>query len=177
MSKSYNVFLRSYYRTSGTSNNAYYNIPWETILPPEYSLFSVKCRFISEDFVFDNTIDDRTCEVRIDIGAGTRTYDTKTNSTNLLIHHTYINGTYTKTSITGTASTTVWGCYSDIYDSPNHIVYRPREQIINVKLIEFNTTLGQGTLDTLLTINSLSASPDYSLILEFTPIEENKLIQ
>jgi hypothetical protein len=165
--ETYNVLISSKNKISGNNNNAYFNVPWDTILDDHYRMYLVSTTFTSRSGLFvDGTYSSvdkwfGSAKLSIDLQCSSQVYDTqRQGASNLFgcisrLHDTSVGSSIMKASL---------------LDIPPRTISMPSSGFVNVAItdmddVPFVDTTSSNTLDT--------DMPDWVLQLSFVPIESS----
>ena len=159
--KTYTLVLRSVNKTSGTNSNASFVINWERLLPPEYQEFNVKVSMMTEAIEYNPTLDPSAIEARIFLG---KVSLQDTSNIDCLVHHCRVN------NLLNNSSTTTYANFESFNKDHIYSIQRPQDNIINIKIYNFEAIIASSTYSTIYTSNQ-DGEPNYLLYLEFSPIK------
>lgn len=162
---SYNLYLSSADKISGTHNNAMYEVHFNDFLPEKYDQYKVVFSMqTSGGYYKDNgTTVYSTAKVNVDFGGKSFSYDTATKSESLTLG-------YIARDIQSTTSTSnVLSCFYN-YNAAKTIS-RPTTNIINIKIINLQSNTAFVTTDAGGTAQG-DMTP-YSMLIEFQPIDSS----
>lgn len=171
----YNLYLNSSDRinTTGTHNQATFNINWASFLPREYDAYKVRYSFVTsagnyKDYASAPTSSFNNCRIDIDFQGRSYSYNSSTGGQSNVLG-------YAQRLAAGPSSLS--NSYTCLFnDYPPKTISRPTQNIITVSIINIGKQLGASNaylVDT--NGNALNADmTPWNLVLEFTPIASSK---
>lgn len=167
----YNLYLNSSDKISGTHNQATFNINWDSFLPREYNAYKVRYSFVTSAGNYkDNAGVSSFSNCRIDIDFQGRSYS-------------YNSATGGQSNILGFAERVPAGPSSlnnafscSFNDHPPKTISRPTQNTLTVNIINIGKQANVSNAYLLDTsgVNLAADMTPWSLILEFTPIISSK---
>ena len=173
-SMSYSVVISSADKISGTNNNGFYNVSWDSLLPRQYQKYKVAFTFQTtagtyKDQTYSTYIAFSSATVRVNWGGRSYSYDTNTKGASINLGVIAIDP-----QSTTTVSNTL-GCYY-LYNPPRTIS-RPNQDLVNISIYnQYNNALlvdtnasGAATL-----LSDMTAWTGY---FEFVPIRDDDIVK
>jgi len=171
-SQTYNLYISSSDKISGTNNNAVFFVNWSSFLPQKYQKYKVRYAFqsVSGWYVDSANSTYNTCKIVADFNCGSSTYDTATSGQSKTLGFAN-RDLLQQAPIYNTFS-------SPINQSPEKTISTPNQGNINIQL--YNTGLQNYTFNQLLVSTDVGGIPEtdctgWNLILEFTPLLSSEI--
>jgi len=167
---SYSDVISSADKISGTNNNGFYNISWDTLLPRQYEKYKVAFTFQTtagtyKDQTYSSYIAFSSATVRADWGGRSYSFDTSTKGGSINL------GVIARDPQSTTSVSNTLGCYY-LYNPPRTIS-RPNQDVVNISIYnQYNNKL---LVDTAAngSASLLSDMTAWTGYFEFVPIKND----